>query len=123
MKKEKKIDLGFDLHQPMADGDYRKLWSDLGRIEIRLVEKIGECPHNIGDTYYYENPYQRPEKVCFALLHVLDLYTWRVTLGFPSWNAESREVYRIHCPDSTGTIWEMRRVNRSIGHVPKVMAA
>lgn len=122
MKKEKKIDLGFDLHQPMADGDYRKLWSDLGRIEIRLVEKIGECPHNIGDTYYYENPYQRPEKVCFALLHVLDLYTWRVTLGFPSWNEECREVYRIHCPDSTGTIWEMRRVNRSIGHVPKVMA-
>ncbi len=123
MKKEKKIDLGFDLHQPMADGDYRKLWSDLGRIEIRLVEKIGECPHNIGDRYYYKNPYKRPEKVCFALLHVLDLYTWRVTLGFPSWNEESREVYRIHCPDSTGTIWEMRRVNRSIGYVPKVMAS
>lgn len=116
MKTPRDIRLGFDLSRPMADADYRQLWKDLGRIEIRLVEKIGECPHQIGDTYYYENPYQRPEKVCFALLHVLDLYTWRMSFGFPSWNERQPAVYRTHCPDHTGTISEMRREERSRIH-------
>lgn len=105
-----RICLNLDLHSPMSDDGYKKHWNELCRIEIKLVEKIGECPHNLGDTYYYENPYKRPDGVCFALLHVLDLYTWRATLGFPSWNEKARDVYRIHCPDHTGTIWEMRRV-------------
>jgi len=112
MKSPRDISLDLDLHHPMADADYRQLWKDLYRIEIRLVEKIGDCRHQVGDRYYYENPYQRPEKVCFALLHVLDLYTWRVSFGFPSWDEDRPGVYRIHCPDHTGTIWEMRRVER-----------
>ena len=77
---------------------------------IRLVEKLGQCRHNAGDKFVYENPYKRPQGVCNALLHVLDLYTWRVSLGFPSWNEKDRNVYRIHCPDHTGTVWEMRRL-------------
>ena len=93
-----------------TDVEYKKAWDNLGKIEIKLAEKNGECKHNVGDTYLYESPYKRPAEVCFALLHVLDLYTWRVTLGFPSWNAEDPNVYRIHCPDGTGTVWEMRRV-------------
>ena len=95
----------------LSDAEYRKHWKNL-KIEIRLVEKNGECRHNVGDTYIYENPYKRPENVCFALLHVLDLYTWRTALGFPSWNKENCEVHRIHCPDSTGTVWEMRRLKQ-----------
>jgi uncharacterized repeat protein (TIGR04076 family) len=94
----------------LSDFEYRALWDNLGKIEVRLVEKIGDCKHNIGDTCIYDTPYKRPAIVCAALLHVLDLYTWRVALGFPSWNAEDRKVFRIHCPDRTGTIWEMRRV-------------
>ncbi|MFC1954680.1 hypothetical protein ACFLVZ_02520 [Chloroflexota bacterium] len=75
-----------------------------------MAEKNGQCHHNLGDTYVYHTPYKRPENVCFALLHVLDLYTWRVALGFPSWNDEDRGVYRVHCPDGTGTVWEMRGI-------------
>jgi uncharacterized repeat protein (TIGR04076 family) len=93
-----------------TDADYRKAWANLGKIEITMVEKNGECKHNVGDTYLYESPYKRPANVCFALLHVLDLYTWRVTLDFPSWNCENRNVYKIHCPDGTGTVWEMRLI-------------
>jgi uncharacterized repeat protein (TIGR04076 family) len=103
------------LHGPgtsgMPDDAYKAAWSNLPRIQIKMVEKNGECRHNLGDTYIYENPYKRPENVCFALLHVLDLYTWRVTLGFPSWNEKDGHVYRIHCPDHTGSVWEMRRID------------
>jgi uncharacterized repeat protein (TIGR04076 family) len=94
----------------MSEADYRAAWDGISKIEIRLVEKIGQCKHNVGDTYYYDTPYKKPTEVCAALLHVLDLYTWRVVLGFPSWNDRDRTVYRIHCPDHTGTIWEMRKV-------------
>ena len=97
-------------NQNMSDAEYREAWDNLGKIEIKLVEKIGECKHIVGETYIYKPPYQKPPNVCYALLHVLDLYPWRVALGFPSWNAQDRKVYRIHCPDATGTVWEMRRV-------------
>ncbi|OGO24475.1 MAG: hypothetical protein A2144_01800 [Chloroflexi bacterium RBG_16_50_9] len=107
-KKPTELSLNLDL-SGMTDAEYKKLW-DLCRIEIRCVEKIGECQHNVGDIYVYESPYKRPSDVCYALLHVLELYTWRVALGYPSWNAEDRGVYRIHCPDSTGTVWEMRKL-------------
>jgi uncharacterized repeat protein (TIGR04076 family) len=105
------LDLGLDLKN-MPQAELQKVWGQLGKIEIRMVEKIGECRHNLGEVYTYGTPYQKPDSVCPALLHVLDLFTWRVALGFPSWNAEDRSVYRIHCPDHTGTIWEMRRVAR-----------
>jgi uncharacterized repeat protein (TIGR04076 family) len=107
-----KLDLNINLGSSMAREDYFKNWESLYKIEIKLAEKVGECKHNAGDVFYYENPYKRPENVCFALLHVLDLYTWRVTFGFPSWNEKARDVFRIHCPDHTGTIWEMRRVKK-----------
>jgi uncharacterized repeat protein (TIGR04076 family) len=47
-----------------------------------MVEQHEECKHAIGDTFIYEKPYQKPAGVCNALLHVLDLYIWRVALGF-----------------------------------------
>jgi hypothetical protein len=33
-----------------TDEEYRQLWDRLGRIEIRCVEKNGQCRHNVGDT-------------------------------------------------------------------------
>jgi hypothetical protein len=48
--------------------------------------------------------------VCEALLHVLNLYTWRVALGFPSWNSENRKIHKLHCPDPKGTVWEMKKI-------------
>ncbi len=110
MKKNEKIGLIPDFSK-LSDAEYRKLWENL-KIEIKMVQKDGECKHKLADTFFYDSPYKRPENVCFALLHVLDLYAWRAVLGYPSWNAENRDVYRIHCPDATGTVWEMRRVLR-----------
>ena len=96
--------------EQMSDAEYKTFWKTLGPIEIKMVEKHGECRHEIGDTFYYENPYRRPEGVCVALLNMLDVYAWRAAMGVPSWNGDDRTLYRLHCPDATGTVWEMRKV-------------
>lgn len=110
MEKKNNIDLNLDISRINNHEDYRELWQQLGKIEIKMVEKHEECRHKLGDTFLYENPYKRPKDVCEALLHVLDLYVWRAALGFPSWNSENRKVFKLHCPDPKGTIWEMRKI-------------
>lgn len=75
----------------MDDKEYKEEWKNLGSIEIRMIQKDGKCIHQLDDIFYYKSPYSRPEKVCSALLHVLELYTWRVALGFPSWENDSRD--------------------------------
>jgi uncharacterized repeat protein (TIGR04076 family) len=104
------IDLNMDISAIKNHADYRKQWEKIGRIEVKMIEKNEECKHNLGDTFTFENPYTRPEGMCGALLHVLDLYTWRVALGFPSWNSENRKVFKLHCPDPKGTVWEMKKI-------------
>jgi uncharacterized repeat protein (TIGR04076 family) len=109
MMDEEKLGLNLDLNN-MFDEDYRRLWGNLRPVEVKLVEQCGQCRHKLGDTFTYETPYKRPEGLCYALAHTLELYTWRATLGYPSWNLGERDIYRIHCPDATGTVWEMRRL-------------
>lgn len=104
------LDLNIDPCSIRNADDYHELWDRMGRIEIKMIEKNEQCTHNLGDTFIYENPYKKPEGVCNALLHVLELYTWRVAFGFPSWY-EDRTVHKIHCPDAKGTVWAMRRLD------------
>ncbi len=104
------LDLNLDFDQIKDHNGYKDMWERLGRVEIRMVEKYEECKHCLGDSFIYENPYKKPEGVCTALLHVLDLYIWRVTFGFPSWNGEDRRVFKLHCPDPKGTVWEMKKI-------------
>ena len=106
-----------DITNPMNQGnrlltneEYKELWTQLSPIQVKMVEKIGLCPYNIGDTYTYRNPYDKPQGICTALLHVLEFYIWRVTLGFPSWESDDQTIYRVHCPSKKGTVWEMRKV-------------
>jgi uncharacterized repeat protein (TIGR04076 family) len=106
--------LNIDINN-LSDTKYKKLWKRLGKVEIKLIEKIGKCKHKIGEKYIYTSPYEKPRNVCHALLHVLDLYTWRVALGFPSWESDDRSAYRIHCPSKKGTVWEMRKIEKSNG--------
>ena len=95
----------------MTDEEYKEMWGMIGPIQIKMIEKIGTCRHSLGDVLFYNNPYDKPN-VCTALLHVLDLYIWRVALGFPSWEADNRSIYRIHCPSKKGTIWELSKRNQ-----------
>ncbi|WP_407309686.1 hypothetical protein [Desulfosporosinus sp. SB140] len=95
----------------MTDKEYKEMWSKIGPIQIKMIEKIGSCRHNLGDMFVYITPYDKPHEACTALLHVLDLYIWRVALGFPSWESDNRAIYRIHCPSKKGTIWELSKLN------------
>jgi len=106
-----KIDLNIDVNNIKNHEEYKELWTKIGKIEIRCIEKHEECKHNPGDVFIYENPYKKPEGVCEALLHVFDLYIWRAALGFPSWNEEDRKIFKLHCPDPKGTVWEMKKIN------------
>jgi uncharacterized repeat protein (TIGR04076 family) len=108
-----KIFLGIDPSMIKDHAEYRAFWEKLTPVRITMVEKNEECKHCVGDSFLYKNPYSRPDGVCAALLHVLDLYIWRSALGFPSWNSEDRSVFKIHCPDPKGTVWEMRREESS----------
>ena len=101
--------------ESMSDAEYKALWKTLGPLEIKMVELHGKCRYSLGDTFYYKHPYARPDGACFALLHVLDLYTWRCALGFPSWEGDDRSVFRIHCPSKRGSVWELRRVHSGEG--------
>lgn len=97
----------------MKNEDHLAAWNELCLIEVTMVEKAGKCMHDLGDRFVYKTPYNKPEGLCNALTHVLDLYTWRVTLGFPSWEEDDEDVHRIHCPSKTGTVWEMRAVKKA----------
>lgn len=98
---------GFE--RQISDEEYGRRWSELGPIEVRMIERYGKCKHEVGDAFRYDHPYNAPQGICHALLHVLDLYVWRVAMGFPSWEDDDRGVYRIHCPSKTGAVWEMRK--------------
>lgn len=94
----------------MTDEEYRNKLKETGPIQIKMIEKLGKCKHQLGDTFKYNTPYERPNEVCFALLYVLDRYTWQVAQGFPSWEKDDRSVFRIHCPSKLGTVWEMKKL-------------
>lgn len=94
--------------------EYREMFRATGPIEIKMIEKNENCHHEVGDVFYYDHPYKRPAGVCHALLHVLDLYTWRVALDFPSWEDDDSSVHRIHCPAKQGTVWELRKVDKGM---------
>lgn len=108
MDENLKLDLDFTKIRDHAD--YHAAWDRLSRIEIKMVEQNEQCKHCVGDTFYYENPYEKPAGMCNALLHVIDLYSWRISLGFPSWNTQDPSIFRLHCPDPKGTVWEARCV-------------
>ena len=92
----------------MKREEYLREWEKLGPIVVRMTRKDGRCKHALGDTFCFKNPYDKPKDLCPALWHVLGLYTWRVALGFPSWEADDSDIYSVHCPSRTGTVWEMR---------------
>ena len=90
--------------------EYKRLWGEMRPIQIEMIEKNEECRHSLGDKFIYNNPYEKPQGVCTALLHVLDLYIWRIALGFPSWEEDDSRVHKIHCPDKKGTVWAVRKL-------------
>lgn len=93
--------LGVDFSEIRSYADYKRVWKRLAGIRAKMIEKNEQCQHEVGDTFMYRNHYDKPAGICSALHHVLELYLWRVSIGFPSWE-DDPAVYRIHCPDKMG---------------------
>ena len=103
-----RLGLGIDFSSINSYEDYRQIWDKLAPVQIKMVEKNEQCKHDLGDTFLYKTHYDKPDDLCYALSHVVELYILRASIGFPSWE-EDPSVYRIHCPDKKGTVWEIRR--------------
>ena len=96
----------------MKRENYLNEWKKIGPITVTMTNKLGLCNHEIGESFTLKNPYDKPPLLCSAMWHVLEFYTWRTALGFPSWEPDDEAVYRLHCPCETGTVWEMRKAKQ-----------
>ncbi len=104
------VNVNVDLDAIKDSDDYHAVWDRNHLVEIRMIEKNEHCKHELGDSFILKHHYGSPEKVCHALIHVLSLYVFRASVGFPPWE-DDPSVYRIHCPDKKGTVWEVKRAN------------
>ena len=102
-------DLGIDPDTIRSYDDYKAVWKRVAGVRARMVKKNEQCLHDLGDSFVYANHYDKPAGICSALHHVFQLYLWRVSVGFPSWE-DDPALYRIHCPDKKGTVWELTRI-------------
>jgi hypothetical protein len=89
--------------------DYKEIWKRIPPVTATNIVENEKCQHRLGETFTYANHYDKPNGICTALHHVFQLYVWRASLGFPSWEPDDSRVYRIHCPAKKGTVWELRR--------------
>ena len=106
------LDLGFDFGQIKSYADYKEqAWGRLAPVRVTMIKEDEPCPHHkVDDSYLYRNHYDKPEGIYSALHHVFQLYIFRASVGFPSWEEDDPSVYRVRCPDKNGTVWEVRRV-------------
>jgi uncharacterized repeat protein (TIGR04076 family) len=86
-------------------------WDAAGPLSVRVVEKTGQCRHDLGDVFEYLDPYAHVEGLCPAAARALEPYLWRCALEFPSWEPGEPETYRIHCPSRTGVVLELGKIN------------
>lgn len=93
----------------MEQQAYKAQWDKLGPLTLTLTAKCGKCQHELGQCFEFRHPYDKPTGLCAAMWHVASLYTWRAALGFPSWEADDDQVFRLHCPSKNGTVWELRK--------------
>jgi len=66
-------------------------------LQSRVAAELNDI-HNLSDAEY---------RKFWNNLYKIEV---RLVEKIGSWNAEDRSVYRIHCPDRTGTVWEMHRI-------------
>lgn len=114
MSRDDHLDLGIDFDTIQSHTDYKGVWKQLAGVQATMIEKNEQCMHVIGDSFVYKNHYDKPAGICSALHHVLQLYLLRASIGFPSWE-DDPSVYRVHCPDKKGTVWELKRLVTDIG--------
>ncbi len=79
-------------------------------LKIRVIQKKGKCPHNVGDVW--ETPYalMTPRGFCDDAHYVLIPYLSMAAGGGKSWEKDGK--WRIHCPSKTGIVLEIERLEK-----------
>ena len=77
-------------------------------LRIKVIEKSGRCPHNIGD--FWETPYSLIKPVgdsnlCDDAHYTLIPYLSMAAGGSDSWEKDG--IWRIHCPSKKGVVFEI----------------
>ena len=77
-------------------------------LKITLIEKIGRCPHSVGDTW--KTPYSLMKPVgknilCDDAHYTLIPYLSMASGGACSWEIDGK--WRIHCPSKSGVVFEI----------------
>ncbi len=78
-------------------------------VKVTLLEKTGNCPHEVGEDFKYYHPQFRPEGICGAAAYSMEIYIQRCSDGILSWDKDAPENYFIHCPSKKGTVWKIER--------------
>jgi len=60
----------------------------ISRVEIKMVEQYEKCKHCVGNAFYYDSPYDKPESVCTA--PGSKRYSLGSTQGYRVFNIDSR---------------------------------
>ena len=111
MNDEQCLELNINPDDIQSDSEYKQVWKRFAPVAATMITENEKCQHSLGDAFVYKNHYDRPQGICVALHHVLQLYIWRASVGFPSWEPDDHRVYRIHCPAKKGMVCELKRAN------------
>ncbi len=79
------------------------------KVKITCVEKNGKCEHNVGDSYVYDNPMAYIKGLCLGIQDPARPFVSHTASGVPSWEADDKSIYRIHCISKKGTVWEIKK--------------
>jgi len=79
-------------------------------VKATMVEKRGECIHNLGDEFLFKSPFFCPKDLCSAARESLRPYVTMCSLGGMSWEKDNPEIWLISCPSKKGTVWKLERV-------------
>jgi len=85
--------------------------SSMKHLKIRVIQKNGRCPHNIGDTWEIPYALMKPRSMCDDAHYVLIPYLGMAAGGGTSWEEDGK--WRIHCPSKTGIIFEIERLDEN----------
>ena len=90
-----------------------KLTDDFWNLKVRITceEKLGECRHNMGDTFVYSNPMHVIPDMCSGIGSPAGPYVPLCAVGVPSWESDDKDIYRIHCISKKGTVWRLERID------------
>jgi len=80
------------------------------KVRITCESKHGVCEHNVGDTYVFEHIQDYVKGLCNGIQDPARPYAEYCAIGQPSWEADDKSIYRIHCVSKKGTVWKLERI-------------